>query len=157
MEVLTAYWQPILVITVLILLDIITGLCVGFKEKNLNSGKMREGLWHKAGYYALVLLAAVFEIGAAWINFDSTSLGLNINIVELPAVGAVCAFIAITELVSIIENICALNPKIESWPVINSLRPRQKDEPDMIVAVEDVAAIDQATNVASESPRGPTS
>ena len=98
----------ILIITlILILLDIVFGFAGAVKEKNVQSGMLRQGLWHKAGFIGLIILAYVIEITASY-----TDLGI-----EIPSVLAVCVYIILTECVSIFENLCVLNPKIVDSPL----------------------------------------
>ena len=47
---------------------------------------------------------------------------------DLPAVGAVCTFVVATEIVSVLENLCALNPDIASLPVVKRLKPHEQEE-----------------------------
>lgn len=117
-------WHPIAVAFAMMVLDIATGLAGAAKEGDINSGKMREGLWHKAGYFGLIALAAAYEVAAVWINFEVADLGIGMTVPEIPAVTAVCAFVVLTEVVSIVENLCVLNPDIAKLPVVRSLASR---------------------------------
>ncbi len=131
-------WHPIAVAVVLMVLDIVSGFAGAAKTKTIQSGKMREGLWHKAGFFGLIILAVVWEVGSAWLNAEVSGIGVTVP--DLPAVGAVCVFIVATEVVSICENLCTLNPTIATLPVIKSLKPHDPAEPDLIVEVEDEAS-----------------
>ncbi len=122
MESITVSWQPIALIAVLMVLDIATGFAGAVKQGVVESGKMREGLWHKAGFVGLVILAIVWEVVAMWINFDAVSKGTGAIVPELPAVSGVCAFIALIELVSVCENLCVLNPHIADLPFMKQMR-----------------------------------
>lgn len=88
-------------------LDMATGLAKGAASGALDSKKMREGLWHKAGFAGLVALAYMLQIAQGFMD-----LGM-----EVPTVAAVCVFIVLTEAVSICENLCELNPAIASSPL----------------------------------------
>lgn len=132
----TIAWQPIVVITALMVLDIITGFAGAVKDKVVASGKMREGLWHKAGFFGLVALAALYEVATAWLNLELAA-SMGIAAPELPAVDAVCVFIAVTEFVSIIENLRVINPSIASLPGISALKAHDPDAADMTVEVEE--------------------
>lgn len=142
MEDLIVPWQPILLIVILMALDIVTGFAGAAKQGVIESGKMREGLWHKAGFIGLVILAIVWEVVVLWVNFDAVSKGAGVIIPELPAVSGVCAFVALIELVSITENLCVLNPQIASLPFIKALKPHDPDAADMTVEVEGEHAAD---------------
>lgn len=136
MEQVFAEWQPVAVAAVMMVLDIVSGFAGAAMRKQVQSGKMREGLWHKAGFFGLIALAFVYEVAASWVNLEAAGAGLGITMPELPAVGAVCAFIIATETVSIMENLCELNPKIAQLPVVKSLKPHEPDAPDLDVQVE---------------------
>lgn len=130
-------WQPILVIVVLMAFDIITGFGGAAKEGVIQSGKMREGLWHKAGFLWLVVLAIIWEVAVLWINFDAYLKGAGTIVPEFPAVSVVCAFIALIELISIVENLCVLNPSIATLPFIKQLKAHDPAAPDIKVEVDD--------------------
>lgn len=135
MEGIIFPWQPVVVAAVMMILDIITGFAGAAKNKAIKSEKMREGLWHKAGFCGLIILAFVYEIATIWIDFEMNSLGLDIVIPELPAVVAVCVFIIATEVVSVLENLCELNPSIAKLPVVKALKPHDPNSADIEVAV----------------------
>lgn len=97
----------VVIAVVAMVLDIITGFASAVKNKDLSSSKMREGLWHKAGFCGLLILAYLVQF--AMVHME---LGLN-----FPAVDAVCIWIVVTEIVSIVENLCVINPSILNSPV----------------------------------------
>lgn len=97
----------ILVITlIMILLDLIFGFIGAVKEKVVDSTKLRNGLWHKSGFIGLIVLAYILQIAIMKVD-----LGF-----EIPTVIAVCVYIIVTEAVSIVENLCILNPNIIHSP-----------------------------------------
>ena len=110
-------WHPVALAAVLMLLDIGTGFAGALKAGEVDSGKMRDGLWHKAGFCCLIVVAAVYEIAAVWIDFEAASAGLGLGLPELPAVGIMCLYIVATEIISIMENLCVLNPDIAKLPL----------------------------------------
>lgn len=95
---------PLAVLTAFIVLDIVTGVLGAIKAGNMSSTKMRDGLFHKSAFYLAFLTAATIEVTA-----DIMDVGLTV-----PAVGAVVAYIVATELVSILENICVINPDLKN-------------------------------------------
>lgn len=98
----------LLIVTCLaMLLDVATGVAGAVKTNELASGRMREGLWHKAGFCGLIAAAYLFEFAAGHAD-----LGISI-----PATGAVCVWIVVTEAVSILENLCVINPQIAASPL----------------------------------------
>lgn len=90
-----------------ILLDVVFGFTKGVVEKNVQSKKLREGLKHKIGFIGTIVLAIFLEIA-----IDVIDIGITI-----PTIGAVCAYILLTEVVSIAENLCAINPALINSPI----------------------------------------
>ena len=98
----------ILIITaVMIVLDIVFGFAGAVRCKDVQSSKLRDGLWHKAGFVGLIVLAYVIQYAAAYAD-----LGF-----EVPSVMAVCVYVIVTEMVSVIENLCVLNPNLVNSPL----------------------------------------
>lgn len=135
MELLAIDWHPIAVAAAMELLDVITGFSGAAKSKKICSGAMRQGLWHKAGFFLMIAFAAVWEIGTVWLNVEVSGIGVVMP--DIPAVGAVCTFIVATEAVSILANLCELNPDIAQLPVIKNLAPHTSEKPDMTVEIEE--------------------
>lgn len=98
----------VLIITaVMIVLDIVFGFAGAIKMKDVQSEKLRNGLWHKAGFVGLITLAFVIQYAAA-----HAELGF-----EMPSVMAVCVYVIVTEAVSVFENLCVLNPNLVDSPL----------------------------------------
>lgn len=85
-----------------IVLDVVSGIAKGAKLGQLSSSKMREGIWHKAGYVLIITLAVLIEVGSKHID-----LGFTVPLV-IPA----CVYIILSEVMSIFENATVLNPQI---------------------------------------------
>lgn len=83
------YWV-IIIPSVLMVLDILTGVIHAWATGHLKSYKMREGLNHKAGELCVLLIGELFTYG-----------------MQLPAVfiHAVSSYVIFMELISIIENL----------------------------------------------------
>lgn len=92
---------------VMMVLDIVVGIAGAVKHKEVQSGKLRDGLWHKAGFVGLITLAYVIQYAAQFVE-----LGF-----EVPTVVAVCAYVILTEIVSVFENLCVLNPVLVHSPL----------------------------------------
>lgn len=108
----------LLIVTVLVMvIDVATGFAGALKTGTVKSGKMREGLWHKGGFAGMVAMAYVLEYAARVADLG----------VDIPAVSAVCVWIVVTEAVSIVENLCVLNPAIADSPV-GALFPGHGDD-----------------------------
>ena len=85
-----------------ILFDIITGIIKAIYKEGLNSTVLRQGLFHK--------LSEILAVGGAWLleyAIGYINLGLS-----LPLINVVSVYICIMELISIIENICIINPRL---------------------------------------------
>ncbi len=95
---------PLIIMSVFIALDILTGIISAAKSGAVDSSKMRDGLFHKSAFYLAFMTAAALEIASSVME-----LGITI-----PAVAAVAVYIITTEVVSILENICAINPDLKN-------------------------------------------
>lgn len=83
-------------------LDFITGLVAALKTKTLDSSKMRDGLFKKVGFLFCYTLAYL-------VDTQGKLIGITIDVQILPLI----ALYAVgTEVVSIIENICKINPDL---------------------------------------------
>lgn len=108
----------VVIALVLMCLDILLGLAGAVKDKNVQSSKMRQGLWHKAGSIGLIVLAYVLELAV-----DHIDLGL-----VFPGVLAVCAYIIVMEVGSCLENIVVLNPELRNNPIMRVFASKEDDE-----------------------------
>lgn len=84
------------------LLDIVTGVIMALKTKNLNSSKMREGLYKKAGNIVLIAVG----IGIDLLQQQYT-IGFNV-----PVASAICISLIVMEIISILENAGKINPQL---------------------------------------------
>lgn len=85
-----------------ILGDIVTGIIKGLYLDGLNSTILRKGLFHK--------LSEMLAIGFAYgLEYAVKVIDLGIDI---PIFYGVITYIVIMELISIIENICLVNPRL---------------------------------------------
>lgn len=91
----------------MMVLDVVVGFAGAIKYKDVKSNKLRDGLWHKAGFVGLIALAYVIQYAAEYVD-----LGF-----EVPTVIAVCAYVILTEIVSVFENLCVLNPTLVNSPL----------------------------------------
>lgn len=85
-----------------IVLDVVSGIAKGAKQGQLSSSKMREGVWHKAGYVLIIALAVLIEVGSKHIDLGFT----------VPLAVPACVYIILSEVMSIFENATVLNPEI---------------------------------------------
>lgn len=136
MDALLAHWQVVLVAVFMMAMDMLTGFGGALKQGVVMSGKMREGLWHKAGFCGLIVLTIAYEVGAKIINADVARSGAEFVMPELPAVATVCAIVALIEVVSILENLSALNPTIATLPFVDRIKAHDPAAADVTVEVE---------------------
>ena len=80
--------------------DVVTGLIKAGYNGNYNSAIMRQGGFHKSMEVMAMAVAYFVEYAIVYINIG----------VDVPA--AVTVYICIMELISILENICAVNPQM---------------------------------------------
>lgn len=83
-------------------LDMATGLIKAFKEKAYTSTIMREGLYHKLGSAIAVIFGLLVDYAQGYLDLGVT----------IPMAAAICSYIVLMEIGSIIENVCAINPEI---------------------------------------------
>ena len=112
----------VIVITlVFICLDIVTGLVQAVVNKCFDSTKMRVGLWHKCGFLLAISLGVVCE----W-SIGIVDLGFTIPI-QTP----VCAFICLTELASILENLGEITPELTNNKFMEIFKRARNDDNDI--------------------------
>lgn len=90
---------------ILILMDIVCGFAAAARAKEICSAIMRDGLYNKFGELMLLLLAIFINEVLLMAPFDK--MGIPPEIAYTVAI-----YIAGMELVSIIENICKINPEL---------------------------------------------
>ena len=108
--------QAYITVFAFIILDVLTGIAQALKNNTLSSDKMREGVYHKLSYVFACTLAFGIEYGMAYLDLGYTA----------PVVMPVCVYIALTEIVSITENIARLNPELAGSGIFNLLSDNKK-------------------------------
>lgn len=83
-------------------IDIISGVISAVKNKSLESSKLRDGLFKKIGFIICYLISWL-------IDTQGYRIGFNLGVDVLPII---ILYVCTTELVSIIENVCNINPDI---------------------------------------------
>ena len=91
--------------SILILMDIVCGIVGAARNKELCSAIMRDGLYNKLGELMLLLLAIFINEVLLIAPFDKIGIPPEIAY-------AVAIYIAVMEIISIIENICKINPSL---------------------------------------------
>lgn len=103
---------------VMMLADIATGFIVAFINNEISSTKMREGLGHKALLIMLITVCFAIELAAkhaVQIPYD------------IPTCEAVCAYIVVMELISVLENIKKGYPEFADSPLFKIFNLEDKD------------------------------
>ena len=75
--------------------DLVTGIISALKEHNLQSSKLRDGIFKKIGFLICYFLALM-------IDLYGSEVGFNLNVELLPVV---LGFVCLTETISVIENL----------------------------------------------------
>ncbi len=99
----------------MIVIDIILGLAVAYKEKKLKSSTMRKGLAKKVGELSAIGVTALL----------SFSFGLPFNVVRFMS-----AYVVGIELLSVFENLDLLGVKLPTFvsSSVNNIVDNMKDE-----------------------------
>lgn len=100
------------------LADIVSGFIKAWHNNDLQSRALRNGLFHKAAFLGLIGVAQLTELAADKIP----EIELN-----LPITSSICAYIVLTEIVSVLENLRDINPDIGG--VLNRFPAHPDDEP----------------------------
>lgn len=90
---------------ILIIMDIVCGTVAAMRNRELCSSIAREGMYNKIGEAMFLLIGIIANEILAMPPFDG--LGISPDVAYL-----VAAYIAWMELVSILENICKINPEL---------------------------------------------
>lgn len=90
---------------ILIIIDIVCGVVAALRNRELCSSIAREGMYNKIGEAMFLFIGIIANNILGIPPFDT--LGISPNIAYL-----VGAYIAWAELVSILENICKINPEL---------------------------------------------
>ena len=135
MESFVFPWQIIVMTLVMNLLDYVSGFSGAAKNGDIRSDKMREGLWHKAGFCLLIIVSIAIEVANVWLK--SEFAGYDVSIPQFPSIIVVCVIIIGTELVSICENLCVLNPQIKTFAFMQKLKDHNPNGADVTVEIEE--------------------
>lgn len=130
-----AVWPIFVLALIFILFDLISGILAGIKEKQLQSIKLRQGLWHKLGFILVIGFAIVLECALLYIEFPY----------DVPSTSIVCIYIILTECVSIFENLCILNPSLINSPFGSIFK-----NDDKIIEAETLENENESENIQAE-------
>lgn len=104
-----------------ILFDIVTGIMKALYNGGINSTLLRVGLFHKLSEVLAVVGSGLLEYGADYLQIGA----------EYPVLAIVSTYIILMELISILENICEVNPTLGKLfkPYLEKLKNKKgKDE-----------------------------
>lgn len=93
-----------LAILVLICVDYVTGIIKGCMTTGFDSKLMREGLLHKLTYFIAILVSLCIEYLTGFMELGFV-FGSGLTMV-------VSVWITVTEVGSILENVCVINPEL---------------------------------------------
>lgn len=85
-----------------ILADIITGFVKAWANHALDSKILRKGLLHKFSEIFLAGISYGAEYATKYISLD----------ISIPLYSAVCSYIILMEIISVFENLIAINPDL---------------------------------------------
>ena len=102
-------FYPVIIALIFNSVDLITGFISAIKNKEIKSSKLRDGLFKKVGFLFCYFMAWLVDTYGAYIGFH---FGVSI----LPII---ILYVCTTELVSIIENICKINPDLLPEKLMN--------------------------------------
>lgn len=106
-------------VLLLILLDIVYGVCAAIARKEYSSQKMRDGIGHKSAELGFMLVGVVVD-GAILGGFD---LGYT-----APMYTAICAYLALMEIGSLLETFARMNPQLADSPIFRLLEQSGESE-----------------------------
>lgn len=92
----------IIIAVVFHVIDLVSGFIGALKNKDVESNKMRDGLFKKVGFLLCYLVAFLLDTYGA-------EIGLNLGVSVLPAI---VLYAVTTEIISIIENISKINENL---------------------------------------------
>lgn len=95
-------FHPIIIALIFNGLDLLTGIISAVKEKDIQSAKLRDGLFKKVGF--------ILCYSVAWLlDNERAVIGFKFGVDMLPII---IMYVCTTELVSILENISKINSDI---------------------------------------------
>lgn len=94
--------------------DYLTGSAAAMKRGEWSSQKAREGIWHKAGCMAAVVVSGVMDlvVGQILTNLPSVTLPFTYTVFLCPLV---VVWYILTEAGSIVENAGSMGAPVPEW------------------------------------------
>lgn len=97
-------WYTVVIPLAFIILDCLSGVAQAIYNKVLDSGIMREGMFHKAALVGIIIVAILCEYAVQHIDFGNGTMSLKGWLIM-----AVCSWVCVMELLSILENLAKIN------------------------------------------------
>lgn len=112
----------VLIVFILIVFDVVTGVTKGLSQGKISSKYLRQGLFRKTG--------EIFTMFGGWL-FEYANIRLHMEM-NIPLLETICVYIALMETISIIENICVINPEMCKLfkPYLEKLKGRSNEKRD---------------------------
>lgn len=102
-------WVLIVITCCFIGFDLVTGIIKAIANRELDSTKMRTGLWHKIAFLLAIGLGVLCEVAIPYSVFEYAGIEISI-----PVMPFVCGFIILIELTSVLENLGEINPELKN-------------------------------------------
>lgn len=103
-------FQIVFVPLVLCVIDIASGYVAAMRTCTVNSTVMFNGMWNKMSEVFAIVVGKAVEICISIFGADFVGTELSV-----PVCTAVCAYLSLYEITSIVENIGKMNPTIGKW------------------------------------------
>ena len=95
-------WYIVIATFCFIVLDFASGFAQACANQEVKSEKLRNGLFHKCGFMLAIALGLLCEWTMQFVNIGF----------DVPVASAVCIYIILTEIMSILENLGKLSPTL---------------------------------------------
>ena len=113
------YGLFLILVALAVVFDVITGLVkVKATGGKLSSKKATRGFWKKIAFFAALLFGIFLDFASVTVLLHA---GVELG-VDMPFALIICAYIILTESMSISENLLAINPDIMPKWIVNLLR-----------------------------------
>lgn len=99
--------------------DTISGLIKAFATNTFSSTKVKTGIFHKAALILIMVMSVVIDILSGFIP----SMPFTV-----PLTQGCCLLIIGMECMSVLENVCAINPALKDSALIKRLLPTNEKE-----------------------------